>query len=110
MMDVIYDTDQYFDGELSPEFIQGNLNEPLFTIEWLEVPDDYYKGAGVGRALMNKAIDKAKSLGFKQIYLNASPIGRSGLPINDLAKWYESFGFKTILDQGNNKLMLLNIH
>jgi GNAT superfamily N-acetyltransferase len=109
MMDLIFNTEQYFEDELSPEFIEQNLQEPLFTIQWLEVPDDYYKGAGVGRALMNKAIDKAQQLKFKQIYLNASPIGHSGLNINDLTKWYETFGFKTILKQGHNNLMLLNM-
>ena len=81
----------------------------VFIIEWLEVPDDYYKGGGVGRALMNKAIETAKELGYSQIYLNANPIGSHGLNLVDLVKWYESFGFKTILNQGENVLMLMSI-
>ena len=110
LMDVIYNLEDYFGDDFSEEEISELFHDSsVFIIEWLEVPDDYYKGAGVGRALMNKAIAFAQKNGYKQIYLNASPVGTHGLPIKQLVKWYESFGFKTILDQGNNALMLLNL-
>jgi hypothetical protein len=85
-------------------------DDPIMIIEWVEVPDDYYKGSGVGRAMMNKTIEKIKNLKYKKVYLNASPISGQGLNVNDLVKWYESFGFKTIKDQGGNKLMVLNLN
>jgi GNAT superfamily N-acetyltransferase len=108
-MDVIHNPEQYFEGDFTESQIAQLFQEPLFTIEWVEIPDDYYKGAGIGRALMNKIITKAKQLGFKQIYLNASPIGHNGLAINDLVNWYKTFGFNPILDQGHNVQMLLNM-
>lgn len=109
LMDSIHDVESYFADEFSEEEIQTLFKDDnLFIIEWLEVPDDYYKGAGVGRALMNKAIQFAKKKGYNQIYLNASPIGTQGLNTKDLTKWYGTFGFKPILDQGHNVQMLLN--
>jgi len=110
LMDTIYDIEQYLGDDFSEEEI-GNLfhDDNVFIIEWLEVPDDYYKGAGVGRALMNKAIGFAKKKGYSQIYLNASPIGNQGLNTKDLTNWYGTFGFKPILDQGHNVQMLLNL-
>lgn len=110
LMDTIYDIEQYLGDDFSEEEI-GNLfhDDNVFIIEWLEVPDDYYKGAGVGRALMNKAIGFAKKKGYGQIYLNASPIGNQGLNTKDLTNWYGTFGFKPILDQGHNVQMLLNL-
>jgi GNAT superfamily N-acetyltransferase len=108
-MDIIHNTQQYFEGDFTESQIAQIFQEPLFAIEWVEIPDDYYKGAGVGRALMNKILTKAKQSGHKQIYLNASPIGHNGLAINDLVNWYKTFGFEPILDQGHNVQMLMNM-
>ena len=111
LMDTIYDLETYFDDDFSEEEIENIFHDDnVFVIEWLEVPDDYYKGAGVGRALMNKAIEFAKKKGYSQIYLNASPIGNQGLNTKDLTRWYGTFGFKPILDQGHNVQMLLNFN
>jgi predicted GNAT family acetyltransferase len=110
-MDVIYNLESYFEGDFSEEELENLFNDDnVLVIEWLEVPDDYYKGGGVGRALMNKAIGFAKKKGFNQIYLNASPIGDKGLNVKDLTAWYKTFGFTPILDQGNNVQMLLNLN
>jgi GNAT superfamily N-acetyltransferase len=110
LMDVIYNIEDYFGDDFSEDEMDKLFNNnTVFIIEWLEVPDDYYKGAGVGRALMNKAISFAQKNGYKQIYLNASPIGSHGLAIKELTRWYGTFGFKPILDQGGNVLMLLNL-
>ncbi len=110
LMDVIYNLEEYFEGDFSEEDVESLFqDDKVFIIEWLEVPDDYYKGAGVGRALMNKAIEFAKKKGYNQIYLNASPVGNQGLNTKDLTRWYGTFGFKPILDQGHNVQMLLNM-
>jgi predicted GNAT family acetyltransferase len=110
-MDVIYNLESYFEGDFSEDEIDNLFTDDnVFVIEWLEVPDDFYKGAGVGRALMNKAIQFAKKNGYNQIYLNASPMGDRGLNVKDLTAWYKTFGFYSILDQGNNVQMLLNLN
>lgn len=110
LMDVIWDVEQYFGDDFSDEQMSHLFHgDPIFLIEWLEVPDDYYKGSGVGKTLMNKAIAFAQKNGYKQIYLNACPIGTNGLSLIQLSAWYQRFGFKPILNQGNNILMLLNL-
>jgi predicted N-acetyltransferase YhbS/predicted nucleotidyltransferase len=110
LMDEIHNIDEYFNDDFSEEQIAELFHDDnIFIIEWLEVPDDYYKGGGIGRALMNKAITFAKKKGHSQIYLNASPIGGQGLNTKDLTKWYGTFGFKPILNQGHNVQMLLNM-
>ena len=78
-------------------------------IEHLEV-NDKFKGKGYAKSLMNKAIEIAEEYGWMPLYLNASPMGskRYGLNIEDLTGFYETFGFKVFLEQGNNNLMLLN--
>jgi GNAT superfamily N-acetyltransferase/acetolactate synthase small subunit len=76
-------------------------------IEHIEV-NNQYKGKGYGRLLMKKAIEVAKDKGLMPLYLNASPMGYEGLDIYNLTSFYESFGFKVFLEQGNNNLMILN--
>jgi GNAT superfamily N-acetyltransferase len=68
-----------------------------------------YRQSGVGRALMQKALDKIKSDGYNRVYLNASPLGYGGASLNDLVRFYKSFGFEEILHQGNNVQMILKI-
>jgi N-acetylglutamate synthase-like GNAT family acetyltransferase len=77
-------------------------------IEHIEIKDEY-KGKGYAKLLMKKAIELAKQKGLMPLYLNASPMGskRYGLSLEDLTDFYESFGFKVFLNQGNNNLMIL---
>jgi hypothetical protein len=42
----------------------------------------------------------------KPIYLNASPMGFSGLNLEDLTNFYKKFGFSVFKKQGNNNLMI----
>lgn len=100
----------YFQDDFSEEQYDEMFPDDKFVlIGWVEVPYNNYKGEGIAKELMKRAIAKAKQQGFNRIYLNASPIGNQGLNLNDLVGFYESFGFKPILNQGKNTQMLLII-
>lgn len=96
-----------FEDEMSEDRYDEIFPDDKFVkIEHIEVKDEY-KGRGFAKQLMNKAIEYAKKMGETVIYLNASPMGFSGLSINDLVGFYKSFGFKTIIDDyDKNKEMI----
>jgi GNAT superfamily N-acetyltransferase len=81
---------------------EGDL---IGKIEHLEINDNF-KGQGYAKLLMQKAIDVAKERDLMPLYLNASPMGSSGLDLEDLTGFYESLGFKVFLNQGGNNLMI----
>jgi len=58
---------------------------------------------------MELLLKETKKSRYKEIYLNASPMGFKGLQLDDLVKFYEHFGFKEILHQGHNVQMLLSL-
>jgi GNAT superfamily N-acetyltransferase len=82
-----------------------NTNRVL-VLSHLEV---YDKNKGYGTKLVNKFFEYAKRNNYKQIFLNASPLGYDGLTIKHLVKFYEKFGFKVIRDAGHNKQMVANV-
>ena len=99
-----------FQEDLSEkEFNKLGIDEydMIGKIEHIEVKDNE-KGKGYAKLLMNKVIDVATKKRLLPLYLNASPMGSKGLGIDDLTKFYESFGFKVFKKQGNNNLMILN--
>lgn len=49
-----------------------------------------YRGMGTGRMLMEKSIDSARELGFRQIYLESMP------ELGKAVKMYEKAGFRFI--------------
>lgn len=99
----------YFEDDFSEDdYYKMFPNDEFIKIEHIEI-EDYYKRSGIAKKLMELAIKKSKQLRYDQIYLNASPMGFSGLKLNDLVEFYKKFGFKEILNQGNNVQMLLNI-
>jgi len=83
-------------------------NDRFAQIEYLNVVDGE-KGKGYAKILMQKAINTSREKGENVMYLNASPMGLSGLNINDLKGFYETFGFKPIIDSGHNVEMFANI-
>jgi len=100
--------DWYFSDEFSEEkYDEMFPDDEFIKFSHIEV-EDKYKGASVAAYLMELAIKEAKKLGYKEIYLNAFPMGFNGLKLNDLVKFYEHFGFKEILHQGGNVQMLLS--
>jgi GNAT superfamily N-acetyltransferase len=93
-------------GEDGLEELGVEEGDFIGKIEHLEIEDEY-KGQGYAKSLMNKAIELAKEKGLMPLYLNASPMGSDGLDIDDLTRFYESFGFEVFLKQRNNNLMIL---
>lgn len=96
-------------GDMSEEdYYKIFPNDSYANIEYLNV-EDSERGQGFAKMLMNKAVSHAKREGEKVMYLNASPMGISGLNINDLVGFYKSFGFQTLIDSGHNVEMFMNI-
>ena len=91
--------------EKQAEKLGINEGDFISKIEHLESKD---KGKGFGRKLMQEALELIKSQNMFPVYLNASPIGRDGLPLDKLTNFYKSFGFKVFKKQGGNNLMILN--
>jgi len=83
-------------------------NDKFVKIEYLDVIDGE-KRKGYAKQLMQKAIAYARSKGETVMYLNASPMGQTGLNINDLTGFYNAFGFQTLIDSGHNVEMFANI-
>lgn len=94
--DVMSEDDTY---ELFPD-------DSLAKIEHVEVSKQY-RGSGVAKEMMNRLLRELERQGFKQFYLNASPMGiDKGFNKPELVKFYQKFGFNTLLDQGGNTLMI----
>jgi len=94
--------DEY--GEIFPD-------DRFLKIEHLIIFDDY-KNGGYGKQLVNQAIQYGKEVGEGTIYLNASPMGSSGLNISNLVNFYKSFGFQILPHSNkwvNNKEMILRL-
>lgn len=105
-MEILYDAYEY---EFEDVFDEDTFEEiypdsKIVKIEDIEV-DDKYKNSGIGSELMKRGILLMRKNGFKQFYLNASPMGFNGLDTNNLVKFYKKFGFMELLNQGHNVLM-----
>jgi len=85
-----------------------NYDDEIISIEHLKV-DKSFMGMGIGSLLMGRVMQFLKDEGFKQFYINASPMGFDGLNLRSLVNFYKKFGFKEILDQGNNVQMGLSL-
>lgn len=100
MMEKYLTKDKY--NELFP-------NDRFFAIQDLLVRQNY-RGLGYAKKLINLAINKAKKLNHTQIFLNAESMESfKGLSQIDLVNFYKSLGFKEILNQDKNNLMILNL-
>jgi GNAT superfamily N-acetyltransferase len=96
-------------GEMTDQEYESIFpNDRFVKIDYLNVIDGE-KGKGYAKQLMQKAISYAKEHGETVMYLNASPMGFSGLNINDLTGFYNTFGFQTLVDSGHNVEMYANI-
>ena len=85
-------------GEMTDDEYNAIFPNDTFTkIEYLNVVDGE-KGNGYAKQLMDRAISYARSKGETVMYLNASPMGFSGLNVNDLSGFYNAFGFQTLID------------
>jgi len=99
-----------FIEDLTPEeFEQIGVDEDewIIKIEHIEVNPNN-RGQGYGTALMKEAMKEIAKRNINYIYLNASPMGFDGLPLEALTKFYEKFGFNVIKKQEGNNLMGIN--
>lgn len=84
----------YFVAEINGEVVGGGGIYPTDGLpeDTCELVKMYLlpqaRGAGLGRTLIEKCIDKAKELGYKNIYLETMPELRQALKV------YEKFGFE----------------
>lgn len=70
--------------------------------------DEYYQNMGLGKHLVNLCLLELEKH-VDEVYLNAYP-NRKGLSLNKLVSFYKSIGFKTVLNQGKNVLMMKKIN
>lgn len=96
-----YEFDDVFDEDTFEKIYPGDA---IVKIEHIEV-SDRYKGSGIGTELVKRGMGLMKKNGYNQFYLNASPMGFTGLDTNNLVNFYKKFGFKELLNQGHNVLM-----
>jgi putative acetyltransferase len=70
---------------------------PLYTCELVKMYlSPSARGKGIGKALLQKCIDKALELGYKNMYLETMPELINAIPM------YEKFGFKYLPEQLGN--------
>lgn len=108
-MEVIFDAYEYEFEDVLDEDTFNDLypDSEIVKIEHIEVNDNY-KNYGIGTELMKRGMALMKKNGYKQFYLNASPMGNNGLDTKNLVEFYKKFGFTEILNQGHNVLMGIN--
>ncbi len=99
-----------FEDEMTEEEYNNLFpNDSFARIEALNVSDEY-KGKGYGKELISRALKEIKKTGEDRVYLNANPMGFSGLPINALVEFYKKFGFEVFVDDyTENKEMVLKL-
>ena len=98
----------WFDGLLSDEQYDDLFEDKLFVIiENIKINPEYQKN-GLGKELMNKALELISSKNIKLISLNASPLNNQ-INSDKLLLFYQKFGFKIFKKQGKNVIMIKKI-
>lgn len=83
-----YSGEKFYDSIVDNSFI--------VNLQSLNVEDDYL-GKGIAKQLMNMAVKEMKKrYPGDPVFINASPMGSSGLSFNDLLGFYKSYGFKVL--------------
>lgn len=98
----------YFNNFTESEKEKIFKDDVVLNLQDMEI-NPQYRRQGYAKKLMKKVISYAKKNGYKQIYLNASPMGFGGLSVRGLVSFYKKFGFKSIKDQGHNVQMIKTI-
>lgn len=79
-------------------------SKPIMKLESILVINAH-KGQGLGKLMMEEIIEETRKRGFEQMFLNASPMGWTGLTHSGLVAFYKKFGFEEIENQGGNTIM-----
>lgn len=86
-------------------------NDRYAHIDKIEV-NPIYRGLGLSRQLMRRALAYVKSENEKIVYLNANPYddNNEGLDLDSLVRFYKSFGFEVFIDDyEESKEMILTL-
>lgn len=94
-IEVLYDSYDYeFINVLSKtEFAKEFYNEPIVKISLVEVEREF-RGNGVATKLLNEVFMRLRLAGFRQWFLNASPLDTDGPSLFQLERFYIKYGFK----------------
>jgi GNAT superfamily N-acetyltransferase len=108
--EILYDAYEY---EFSDDFTEDEFDAiytdvSIVKLSHIEVNKDYMR-EGVAKKLISYGISLMIKEGYNEFFLNASPMGFRGMRLQPLIEFYKSFGFREILNQGNNSLMALVI-
>ena len=95
-------------GLVVPPQYDDLFEDKLFVIiENIKINPEYQKN-GLGKELMNKALELISSKNIKLISLNASPLNNQ-INSDKLLLFYQKFGFKIFKKQGKNVIMIKKI-
>ena len=116
MIELVFVSDAYSEfkdlidsGDMTQqEFKSIFPNNRYVEIKTLRVENDE-QGKGYAKKLLDEAKIYLKKDNQYVLYLNASPIGNSGRDIEGLVKLYKDAGFETIIDDGHNVEMFMEI-
>lgn len=109
IIEFVYNGFWMFEDEITEEQYDDLFPDDKFAkIEYLEVYDKF-KGKRYSKYLMNECLKFIKEKGENIVYLNASPMGFTGLNNEELFNFYKSFGFKTFIKYPDNEEMILKL-
>lgn len=99
-----------YEYELSDDFSEEQAcemfpNNEAIKLNYLSV-EEKERGKKIGVELFRRMMQYLEDQGHTHFYLNASPMGFGGAPLSKLVDIYKRFGFRVILDQGKNVLMI----
>lgn len=105
-----YKTDAYYmfeDDFSEEEYMEFFPTDEFISLDILFI-EPGYRGQGYAQYLMSEFLDYVQSkFGNIPIYLNSSSMdSREGMSTQALVSFYKAHGFKEILDEGPNVLML----
>ena len=94
-----------FEGSIDLESYEREFpNEKTVKIDRMEV-NPLFQNMGHGGRLLDHAMEDLRSRGYRQWFLNASPLETWGLKLNELESFYGKRGFKPGLKRQFSTLM-----
>jgi len=89
------------------EYKQLFPENKMAMIGHVEILFSDFRGKGIAKELVKRAIYQCRKIGNKVIYLNAKPF-KDGLDVNSLIELYKSLGFKLIKQINGDAHMILS--
>jgi len=101
--------DQYVRQDLS-DVIDEDECDRLFpddltgSISHVKVDKNYLR-QGIAKHMMQDLMIELRKRNLRYFYLNASTMDTYGATLEQLVEFYKQFGFRELVDQGNNMIM-----